>query len=309
MKKTLIALATLAAVSGTAFAQSTVTLSGAAIYGYQSTKTAGVTTKGLGVDTAAVTFAAVEDLGGGLKAAASMTVAGMNRSSDAANGENMTLTLSGGFGSIMAGAIEIGSGIRGLAQAGAPVNNLEGEILAAAADSDIVKYTSPAFNGFTLSASLTEGTTTNGLENGFGKGLSTGNAKATTVGVNYANGPLAAALDTSSWKDSTSDNRVRISANYNLGVATVGAGYDSTKLVAGTKTNYTMVGVSAPLGAVTVGAVMVKKDAANVKTDGYSVGAKYAFSKRTSLEASLSKFDGTTAAQDDKFKVLLAHAF
>lgn len=299
------------AAVGAASAQSTVTLSGAAIYGFQSTKTAGATTKGFGTDTAAVTFTAVEDLGGGLKATASFTAAALQRSSDAANGENFSLSLSGGFGTLQLAAVEIGSGIRGLAQAGAPVNNMEGEILPSAVDSDLVKYTSPSFNGFTLSASLTEGTTTNGLENGFGKGLSTGNPSTTTVGANYANGPLAAAIDTSDYKNSaTSDSRYRMSASYNFGVARVGAGYESTKALAGTKTNITMLGVSAPVSAaVTVGAVVIKKDAADVKTDGYSVGAKYALSKRTYVEGSLSKFDGTTAEKDSKFKVLVGHTF
>jgi hypothetical protein len=311
MKKSLIALAALAAF-GTASAQSTVTLSGAAVYGYQSTKTAGTTVKGLGTDTAAVTFTAVEDLGGGLKATAQFTAAALQRSDADANGENMTLTLAGAFGSIYGGAIEIGSGIRGLAQAGAPVNNMEGEILSAAADSDIVKYTSPAINGFNFSVSLTEGTTTTGLSNGFGKGMSAGEATAMTYGVNYANGPLAAALDTSSWKDSTSDSRYRVSASYDLGVAKLGAGYESTKAVAGTKTNITMVGVSVPVSAsLSVGAVFITKDAAGVKTDGNSIGAKYSLSKRTYIEGSMSKFDNATTItiRDNKFKVLVGHTF
>jgi Gram-negative porin len=335
MKKTLIALAILT-VSGASFAQSSVTISGGVAYGYRSTTTtadavaagtanttgigapgaAAVAAKdavkdaGFGMDTAAIKLTVTEDLGGGLKATGVISAAGLARGNTVA-GEDMSLTLAGGFGSIMAGQIEIGSGIRGLAQAGAPVNNMEGEVLGAAVNSDIVKYTAPAINGFTFSGSLTEGV-------GLGAGLTdagVSSSRAVTVGVAYANGPLSAAVDTSTWSNSTAaDSRYRLSANYNLGVATVGAGYDSTKApTTGAKTNYTMMGVSMPLGAVTVGAVYTKKDTAATAGNqtGTSFGASYALSKRTSLSANYSSWEYKegSSVKNKKTNLLLAHSF
>jgi len=286
-----------------------VTVSGTAGYSYQSTETAGAKVSGFGVDTAAITFSASEDIGGGVKATASMTVAGLERSTSDANGENFSLSLTGGFGQIYMGAIEIGSGIRGLAQAGAPVNNMEGEILPSAADSDIVKFTLPKMGGLVLSASLTEGNDGTGLANGFGKGLSSGNARATTVGADYANGPIAAKIDSSSWSNHAAfDSRVRVAASYDLGAAKLGAGYETTDLVNNTTRTYSMFGVTVPMGAVSVGAVFINADENNVKEDGYSVGLSYAFSKRTSLITNYSAWE-SGASDDTKFKTIIYHNF
>jgi predicted porin len=90
MKKTLLALAIVAA-SGAAFAQS-ATLSGAYVFGYQSTKVAGVRTAGIGTDTAAIALTASEDLGGGLKATARVSLGGMMRDG-AGTGEDARLIL------------------------------------------------------------------------------------------------------------------------------------------------------------------------------------------------------------------------
>lgn len=313
MKKTLIALAAVAA-TGAAFAQSSVTLSGTIDYGYQSTKAGatGVTTKGMGVDTSEINVSMTEDLGGGLKLNARAGIEGLSRTAGSVDGLNHTIGLTGGFGTIWGGAIEIGSGIRGLAQAGAPVNNMEGEILGSAVDSDILKYSSPNISGFVFSGSLTEGTIAGGtLGNGFGSGLSTGNSRALTVGADYAAGPIKAKLDYTSWKNSANDDRFRVAGQYDLGVAKVGAGFESTDLTAGGKNKYTMLGVSAPLGAVTVGAVWVKNDRAGAKRVGYSVGASYDLSKRTSVSSSYSSWEATAnaASKDNKFKVQLSHSF
>jgi predicted porin len=310
MKKTLIALAVVA-VSGTAFAQSAVTLSGGVAYGYQSVTASNVTNKGFGMDTAAIKLTATEDLGGGLKATGVISAGGLARG-NAVTGEDMSLTLAGGFGSLLMGQIEIGSGIRGLAQAGAPVNNMEGEVLAAAtAGTDIVKYTAPAMGGITFSGSLTEA-----------KNLATGldtatkGTSAVTVGAAYSNGPLSASIDTSSWNSASTavDNRYRVSASYDLGMAKVGAGLESQKLVAGGTNKYTMVGVSAPLGAVTVGAAMVTSDASATagSKSGSTFGASYALSKRTSLTANYATWEvseAAGAAKDKKTTILLAHSF
>jgi predicted porin len=229
---------------------------------------------------------------------------------DTPTGEDFKMVLSGGFGSVLLGQIEIGSGIRGLAQAGAPVNNMEGEVLgAASAGTDIIKYTAPKFGDFTVSGSLTE-------TKGLATGLSTGQSSAVTVGVDYAAGPVAAKFDFTDYDNdsATINNRYRIAGNYNLGVAKVGAGHESGKYVASAgskKYSYTMFGVSAPVGsAVTVGAVMVsKKVTGAAKVSGTSVGAKYSLSKRTNVTANTASWKTAGAASDSKTTILLNHSF
>lgn len=310
MKKSLIALAVLA-TAGTAFAQS-VSLSGYVDYGYFSVKDgAGVTTKGTGSDSSEIYINVSEDLGGGLKIAADMALEGMARGYPTAP-LDQKITLSGGFGSVYMGSIEIGSGIRGLAQAGAPVNNMEGEILPVALDSDIIKYTSPAMSGFKLSASHVE--TGTGL--GSTTGLNDGQTTILTAGVDYAAGPLSAKFDYSSYDANAKDDRFRVAASYDLGMAKVGAGFESTDYVDGGKDKSTMVGVSAPLGAVTVGAVWVKNDntkavGATGDRTGYSLGAKYSLSKRTAINASFTSWENAVgdATKSEKVKLNLSHSF
>lgn len=314
MKKTLIALAAVAA-TGAAFAQSSVTLSGAIAYGYQSESTGGgATVKGFGVGTAQLKFAATEDLGGGLKLSVATTIGDPIARGDAVTGMDTTMNLSGGFGSLLLGQIEIGSGIRGLAQAGAPVNNMEGEVLGAATKgTDIVKYTAPAMSGFTFSGSLTEA---KGLKTGLD--AATKGTSAYTIGVDYAAGPLKAKLDMTDWNSAAAvgkaDDRYRIAAQYDFGVAKVGAGYEDQDLVGGGSNKYTMVGVSAPFGALTVGAAWVKNDTsatAGSKT-GYTIGASYALSKRTSIDANYANWEQGEAAgalKNKKTTILLAHSF
>jgi predicted porin len=323
MKKTLIALAAVAA-TGAAFAQN-VTLSGAVAYGYQATETAGVKSKGFGLDTAELKFSASEDLGGGLKMTVSTAFGDPIGRGDALKGEDTTMVLSGGFGTLLMGQIEIGSGIRGLAQAGAPVNNMEGEVLApASAGTDIVKYTAPSMSGFTFSGNLTE-------KKGLATGLETANkgSSAYTIGVDYAAGPLKAKLDYTDYNSAQAaggiNNRYRVAAQYDLGVAKIGAGYESQKLVAGgaaqvaggtgigNNNKLWMVGVSAPVGAFTVGAVYTKQNNDSVAGSkaGYSVGASYALSKRTSVDANYARWDNTEggAVKDNKTTILLVHSF
>src|SRR3990167_3311293 len=123
MKKSLIALAVLAA-SGASFAQVTITgqviagykqssVSGEAGSGNEATKNkllAGVAdsfvggsggnatgdSSGLGLDTSTITFAASEDLGGGMKIAASMNIDKVNRKE--VQGGDTSLKLTTGIG-------------------------------------------------------------------------------------------------------------------------------------------------------------------------------------------------------------------
>lgn len=314
MKKTLIALAVLAA-SGAAFAQSSVTISGKLRYAYEATKSvAGAKANGLAVTDGDLNFVAVEDLGGGLKATASMAYVSRGRDTAIA-GRDAYLSLAGGFGSVLIGSIEAGNGIIGLGGAGAPVYGLDnGVTLAGGSNVDIIKYTSPAFNGFTLSANATDATAAGA--NTLGMNGTATTADSTGFGVNYANGPLAVAADVTNYglnaSGLTADNRTRISASYDLGVAKIGAGFQTSSTTTNVDTKQQVFGVSVPMGAFTLGAVVAssKTDGTTGTNKGTDLGVKYDLSKRTYLAThyQTTKAAGATASAS-KYRVQLAHSF
>ncbi len=219
-----------------------------------------------------IRFTATEDLGGGLKASASIQFGVTGRAADgtanvstatsATNNvspsdgtptvattssasrvaqEDATITLSGGFGAVTMGSIEAGNGIVGLGGAGAPVRGLNNSYSAAtsslligAANVDLLQYTSPSFNGATVRVLMVDSV---GAPGAGGQNSTATTAKGTVVGVRYAAGPLTADVDyTSNSRNSATGaqttKRTRMSASYDLGVARVGAGMEKRKRAA-----------------------------------------------------------------------------
>lgn len=326
MKKSLVALAALAVV-GAASAQSTVTLSGKLGFAYKTAESNGaVQTKanGLGVTDGDFVLKATEDLGGGLKATASMAVQSRGRDTDI-KGRDASLTVAGGFGSVMVGAIELGNGIIGLGGADAPTMGMDGEtgygsslsraILSDVMNMDVLMYTSPSFSGFTVAAAVLDAGKAYGME-------STATTQdGTLVGLNYAAGPLAVALDYTNFglngvlaTTPGLDNRTRLSASYDLGVVKLGAGYEFIKTTAAADNGEKqyLLGVSAPVGAaLTVGANYARntKDADNT-ISGYELGANYALSKRTGVQVAYQSLqEDTVANRATAFRVRLLHSF
>jgi hypothetical protein len=256
-----------------------------------------------------VTFAASEDLGGGMSVSGSMTIGGINRSSSI-TGENHAMTFNAGsMGSLSFQNVESGSGIRGIGSAGAPVNNMEGEILVTAANINVAKYTFPAMiDGVALSVNHVSGNTGMGLGDSNDDGTSNG------VAVNYAAGPLAVNVDYTNYQKSAVNytSKTRVSASYDMGMAKVGFGNESNAADAAADVDkYTIIGLSAPVGAnMTVGVVRVtKKIGTDASLAGTSYGLKYDLSKRTNLSASVSNWDASTTVRSDKTKVVLSHSF
>ena len=275
-----------------------------------------------------VVFTAVEDLGGGLKATASIATLMRGRDTTV-SGRDATISVAGGFGTVMIGAIEAGNGIIPLAGAGAPTIGLDTfgaaqstaaasgisrTAVSAAANTDILMYTSPNISGFSFSAAMMDATTAFGAE-------STSAAQdSTMLRVNYANGPLAAMADLTSFgKNSlttaatTADDRVRMSASYDLGVAKIGAGYEKIQTLATTNNGnkQTMFGVSVPVGAFTFGAT-----SSNNKLDGGTtikgteMGVNYALSKRTAIQVATQKIKETgVTGSADRTRIRLLHSF
>ena len=326
MSHFILAALAVVAVSGAAFAQSSVSLTGKLRFAYGDAKSAtGAKTTGVGVTDGDWNIAAVEDLGGGLKAGANMALRlrGRDAATDAISGASLTdgngarprdssLFVSGGFGTVTVGAVEAGNGILGLVTAGGPtyIGLDNGVQLAAASNVDLLQYTSPAMSGFSVKALMLDNVGAGGAE------ATSAAQDATVLGLNYANGPLSAAVDMTSYGLNSliagADSRTRMSVNYNLGVAILGAGYQTAKDTAGVKKNETAVSVSAPFGPFNVGAVYAtsKTDGIVGNNTGYDLSAQYNLSKRTyvALQAQSTKAAGTTASATNT-RVQLAHAF
>lgn len=326
MKKSLVALAALAVV-GAASAQSTVTLSGKLGFAYKTAESNGaVQTKanGLGVTDGDFVLTASEDLGGGLKAIASMGVQSRGRDTAIA-GRDASLTVAGGFGSVMIGAIELGNGILDLGGAGAPTMGMDGAtglagssftrpVLSDVMNMNVLKYTSPSFSGFTAEVALLDASTS-----AYGMESTAATQDGTLVGLNYAAGPLAVAFDYTNFGLNAFpapglDKRTRLSASYDLGVVKLGAGYETLKStdVANNGEKQYVLGVSAPVGAaLTVGANYARntKDADNT-ISGYELGANYALSKRTGVQVAYQSLqEDTVANRATAFRVRLLHSF
>ena len=314
MKKTLIAMAVVA-VAGAASAQ--VSITGKLRFAYENaTSTANATTSGLTLTDGNITFAASEDLGGGLAIATSMDMRlrGRGAAADATDpgvpdvrGRDATMTLSGDFGAITLGRIEAGNGILGLGGAGAPVYGLDnGTQLAGASNVDLLKYSSPNMNGFAFSVAQTDAIAGLGADNG---------QAATSVGVTYAAGALSIAADSTSYgaaAQATADSRTRFSASYNLGVAKIGVGNQSAGNGAAAAKSERVVGVSVPMGAMTLGLVRASSstDGTAGSNTGTDVGVKYDMSKSTyvALQYQTTKSAGATASAS-KYRVQLSKAF
>lgn len=333
MKKTLIALAAVAA-TGAVMAQSTVTLSGKLRFAYESAKsevtaTPDVKTSGLRVTDGDFVMTAVEDLGGGMKMTASMAVLSRGRTTAIA-GRDASLTLSGGFGSVMVGAVESGNGIIGLGGVGAPVYGMDGSVIAGASNVDMLRYTTPdLFPGFKAYVSLIDGVGLAGAGTGGMEAGSTTSQDASQIGATYVDGPVAIAADyTAFGRNSVAgnvpDDRMRLSASYDLGVAKLGFGYESrdTTAAANNNTKDTIVGVSVPMGALTFGLNYARsKTEGGVAVKGFDLGVKYDLSKRTYIAAAYqsvdnASYDATLATRTtgagrefSKYRIQLAHSF
>jgi hypothetical protein len=316
MKKTLVALAVLAA-SGASFAQ--VSLTGTLAMGYEiDGSSKGATASGLGIDTSALNFTAVEDIGGGTKVTALMGFDGLNRA--AVGGGDAALSVAGSFGTVKLqlarGADYLSGGTAGVAGLG-----LDGKLFSALWADDAVSYTSPKIGGFNVVLSHEEvNPTAETAAQGVGIGVGAAGAypsnyqRRNGLGFKYAGGPLvvdgayqaydqqgdAPAANATSTSTPNMVSRTRLSASYDLGVVKLGAGFDSRKLVAGTRVD-SLIGVSVPFGALRLGAEIGtrKYDGTDQgyldgTRNGFGLIADYSLSKRTTISARYAKFDTTT---------------
>jgi Gram-negative porin len=303
MKKTLVALAVLAA--GAASAQ--VTITGGYTFGYQQV-TGG--NGGLYTDGAGLTFSATEDLGNGTTASAKVSAGGFHRAKTVA-GEDAALTLAGSFGSVELATKETGHGTSSAWIA--PGYGLDGGTggFGGGTPKDRITYKAPAMGAFGLSVSYTDrgdALTADGKQNGTaGAGGTTGTLGAqnyATAGVTYADSGLSLGLSYTSFMHrdlpSAKASGITVSAAYDAGVAKVALAVDK----ANTANASYALGVSAPLGAALTAGVNYGK-AESGKT-GYTIGANYAVSK--SVNVGVSSKDLADSA-DKAFRVLVSKSF
>jgi predicted porin len=303
------------AAAGTAFAQSTATISGSIQVGVIDTGAAGDTAQvaSLGSGSNSVSINTVEDLGGGMRAGFSSQIRFSSATGDVTSagfGNSLFHTanayVSGGFGTVRAGKIAEAStcgldpwGCAGGAalQAGVGVNAIIG-----AQPTSAVSFTTPTINGFSASyqtsLSAAPGVANTGRTN-----------ERQTLNIGYAKGPLSlqfldikggvfavapGALGAVVAAPSATDNaekRQAVGGSYNFGVARLSVLNSIHKTDAGATTADIMsIGATIPMGAYTILAGYNKdsKAAANRDTK-IAVGVNYALSKRTTLGADLFK--------------------
>jgi len=309
MKKSLIALAALAASA--AFAQSSVTLSGNLDFAWGHQSGGSAVTSGNTVSTSTVTsstsvirITAVEDLGNGLKATAHYGLDPRTLSNDAGQlgRDELFAGLSGSFGNLRLGSpnslgLEAflatspsGTGIgSGFTQAANAVNVRYNRS---------VRFDSANLAGWTVSVLHAPGSDAVSANGALGVAA----RKTTELGLTYANGPLAVKLVNLSQAADASNAKTSMNVlggQYNLGATTLYGAYMSGDLLASAGG---AVEASGSRLAVkhTIGAVDLMASVQDVKRDtGAAAGTKL---KTTGLRAdyNLSKTAAVYVGYEDR---------
>ena len=347
MKKCFIALAVLA-VSGAAFAQSSVTLYGLADINFGSHKSAATGLRQTRIESSGIYesrfgFKGSEDLGGGLKANFLLEQGFQLDSGAASAGQAFSrqsyVGLSGGFGEIKVGKMWTAyDDISGATQAAlnSVLSPFQGVWLSSSYKdnpNNSIYYASPLIGGVSGAVSYSLGENKNTPVAGVAAG------SVASVHVKYTGGPLyaGAAYQTEKATGAVPATKfTRLNASYDWGVAKLLLGYGRVAFD-GKTTNDWQVGADVPVarawlvsGGVarsTGGVIGFTSDAsyigkrtdvtaagqADVVRTGYSLAASYDLSKRTKLyggyHATTTKVAGATDAKGSLLAVGMLHLF
>lgn len=329
MKKTLISLAVLGAMSSVAHAQSSVTIYGivdAGLVSERGGKAGNVTKVTSGVGSASrIGFRGTEDLGGGLSAV--FTVEG-GFATDTGAGDATGLFQRQSFVGLVskeAGSLTLGRQYTPIYNALSQVADPFGAGLAGTAKnlfaasggnvrySNAINYKSPALSGFAVE-----------LQYGMGEQSQSNAGRQLGAGLSYENGPLKARVAYNNRNNNTVGvapvgigHNTLFAANYDFGKVKAflayqddkGAltspipnptAYTATAVAASKDSDTTLIGLTAPVGANgTVIASYIRKDdneAANRDADQWALGYSYALSKRTSTYAAYAKIKNKRGA-------------
>jgi len=316
MKKTLVALAAVAATGG-AFAQATMT-GGVGFGWYQSVTAAGATASGFGAETNYLDFAISEALDGGTKLTASIGIDLGLESASASGSRDISLALStASMGKVTfknaKGADYLAGGIASVGS-GYEMDNSGGAGVAGALGTrsvnDSITWAMPLSTELTISATYQEPTTDSGYGAGAsGTAANTGDyQRSNTYSLTYKSGPMVADVgyrtyDMASAATTNASTRGRGSVSYDLGVAKLGAGFVSTSYNYGNTVTETLVGFAVPMGQLTLSGQFANrtlagnaKSSADVSYSGKVVTALYSLSKRTDLFAAYKTWDAVYGA-------------
>jgi predicted porin len=345
MKKNLIALAVLAA-SGVASAQSSVTIYGL-VDAYVGTSRVKLSAPGIattsnrqnvvdsgGFNTSRFGLKGSEDLGGGLKANFVLE-AGFDVSTGAANnytnpftgttssaifGRQSWVGLSGGFGEVRIGKMwtpydEVkGSGAAAFdANIFAPATGVWVSNNYQDRPGNALYYTTPNVSGFSAAAMYSFG------EN---KTAAQSAGKIASFNVQYAGGPIAAALAYQTEKEggalsaNPTAKFTQLNGSYDFGPAKLLAAYGQVKESTDKAREY-QIGVDVPVGAITLSGGVARSKVTfgaggEVKSTGVGLAAKYDLSKRTFLYTGLQMAKnelGRSETKTDTFAVGVQHKF
>ncbi|AGX87681.1 porin [Candidatus Symbiobacter mobilis] len=299
MKKSLIALAALAA-TGATFAQSSVNVYGI-VDGYfgatkndADPKTLGATQTVIqsgGVNSSRIGFKGVEDLGSGLKAnfvlEQGFNVDDGGATAGQAFSRKAYVGLTGGFGEIRLGkpytAYDdiVGTANSVFDSKLAPTTNVWISSDAYLANpGNTVYYAMPSLAGFTGAISLS-----------FGEDKTTklDPSSVTSLNLQYADGPLYAAVGYQTEEPQgvnvVSTDYTTVQASYDFGIVKVLGSYGSVD--DGNTTDEWQFGIDYPVSSALVlsagFARSTDDDAADTTRTGYGLGAAYSLSKRTTV--------------------------
>lgn len=345
MKKSLIALAVLG-TCGAAMAQSSVSLYGMADVWVGRTKNevngVGASTSVLnsgGFNTSRLGFKGSEDLGGGLKANFNLEGAlGMDNGTAAGLkfDRQSWVGLSGGFGEI-----QLGKPWTPYDDTRSMANDTFNANFAASFGTwlgyednpnNTIRYNSPNFGGFSGAIAYSLGEDRATSPNNSASNL-------VSLSLNYANGPIVVGFAHQSEKKEGANGLDSagligagtgkttynlINGSYDFGMAKLVGGYNQTKGqptgLADLKANEWNIGVDVPVGAgfeVGVGLARSTRETGGAdyeKATGFSLGAKYALSKRTFLYGAYQRVKTETLAtgvedKDTLFGVGIQHNF
>jgi predicted porin len=282
MKKTLIALAAVA-VSGAAFAQSTVSITGNADVGYsKSTGAKGLFKHGGDNSTPAVNFSIVEDLGGGMSAQALYEINPNLAATTIGKGQAF-VGLTGGFGTVRLGMPNTGllATQAGRTPFGTALGSNYGAQLGSATTANTrmagaIQYRAPAMGGFGIV--IDHSPATAALEANTIFSIS-GAVAGVTLNFSNSQNHLG-----------TADGRTDFSASAKLAGATLYFGHGKSDAAGQKAVNN--IGAMYPMGAISLRANMAKQGDDSATT----LGVQYDLSKRTNVYA---KFDTTEKAGAD----------
>ncbi len=316
MKKTLIALAAVAATSAS-FAQSTVTLSGTVDVGLEKRWSGDATRMTANRNgTSNWTISGAEDLGGGLKAVFQVSTSfnsdtGTVSSTDGLGNNGMFVGLTGGFGTLRAGRpvntlygnVLLANGTKGVsvhdanavlggnAAGGAGATGKTSNASSSVYVPNAVQYHSPRFGGVQVQ-----------LEYAPSESTLAGNKAGRGVGVRYDGGPLSvtfvnykgAVASTAAANGLTAVNQFAVS--YDFSVVKVLFTIRDQGGVSSDADNSWALGLTAPVGPGLIYASFNSNE--QVGDDGRTIiaGYKYNLSKRTQAYVNVARRNAAWAS-------------